>query len=267
MLNVFARSIGVTVGASMFANGNHVKIGIIGAGNIGSTLARKLASSGHQIKLANSKGADTIRDLAREIGVTPVAKEDTTKDVAVVILAIPFAKYPDLVTLFDIAASDIVVIDTSNYYPLRDDTIVAVDAGKPESVWVSEQIGRPVVKSWNALLATTLAERGLPAEATGRIAIPVARDGARAKAVAMELVEDTGFDALDSGSLGDSWRQQPGTPAYCTELTKEALQLALGAADRYRAADNRDSLLKNFMAAGGSLSHDEIVARNRTVTA
>ena len=79
---------------------------------------------------------------------------------------------------------------------------------------VSEQIGRPVVKAWNAVLAVTLAERGKPKGASGRIAIPVAGDDPKAKATAMELVEATGFDAMDSGSLSDSWRQQPGTPAY-----------------------------------------------------
>lgn len=83
----------------------------------------------------------------------------------------------------------------------------------------------------------------------------------------MKLVEATGFDARDSGSLSDSWRQQPGTPAYCTELTTNEQKLAVRSADRSRAPGNRDALLKEFMAAGGKLTHDEIVARNRVVTA
>ena len=83
----------------------------------------------------------------------------------------------------------------------------------------------------------------------------------------MQLVEATGFDALDAGSLSDSWRQQPGTPAYCTELTANELKSALQSADRSRAPGNRDALLREFMAAGGKLTHDEIVARNRAVTA
>jgi hypothetical protein len=119
------------------------------------------------------------------------------------------------------------VIDTSNYYPFRDGAIAEVDGGKPESVWVSEQIGRPVVKAWNAVLAATLAERGQPNGASGDIAIPVAGDDPNAKATAMELVGATGFDALDTGSLSDSWRQQPSTPAYCTELTTNELKSAL----------------------------------------
>jgi predicted dinucleotide-binding enzyme len=131
--------------------------------------------------------------------------------------------------------------------------------------WVSEQIGRPVVKAWNAVLAVTLAERGQPA--SGRIAIPVAGDAPKATATAIQLVEATGFDALDSGSLSDSWRQQPGSPAYCTEMTTNELKSALQSADRFRAPGNRDTLLREFIAAGGKLTHGEIVARNRLVTA
>jgi predicted dinucleotide-binding enzyme len=161
----------------------------------------------------------------------------------------------------------VVVIDTSNYYPFRDGAIADVDGGKPESVWVSERIGRPVVKAWNALLAVRLAERGQPKGASGRIAVPVAGDNPKAKATAMQMVEAAGFDALDSGSLSDSWRQQLGTPAYCTELTAKELQSALRSADLSHAPANRDALIKEFMATGGKLTHDEIVARNRAVTA
>ncbi|CAN7561339.1 hypothetical protein [Rhizobium sp. LjRoot258] len=83
----------------------------------------------------------------------------------------------------------------------------------------------------------------------------------------MELVEATGFDVLGSGSLSDSWRQRPDTPVYCTELTTKELQSALGSPDRSRAPGNRDALLKEFMAADGQLTHDEIVVRNRATTA
>ena len=107
---------------------------------------------------------------------------------------------------------------------------------------MSEQIGRPVVKAWNAVLAVTLAERGQPNGASGRIAIPVAGDDPKAKATTMKLVEAIGFDALDSGGLSDSWRQQPGTPAYCTELTTNELKSALRSADRSRRARQRHCL-------------------------
>ena len=83
----------------------------------------------------------------------------------------------------------------------------------------------------------------------------------------LELVETTGFDAVDAGDLATSWRQQPGTPAYCTELAADELKAALGKADQNRSADNREILIKGFMEDGESLTHDDIVARNRAVTA
>lgn len=159
------------------------------------------------------------------------------------------------------------VIDTSNYYPLRDGAITEVDNGKPESVWVSEQIGRAVIKAWNAVLSHTLSERGKPKGTPGRIAIPVAGDDAKAKTTAMQLVEITGFDALDAGILAESWRQQPGTPAYCTELTLDELRSALASADKQSAPTNRDAVMKEVMAGNGKFKHDEIVARNRAVSA
>ncbi|MFS8152520.1 NADPH-dependent F420 reductase [Vreelandella titanicae] len=244
-----------------------MKIGIIGAGNIGTTLARKLAACGHEVKLANSKGPQSIQSLANEISVNAVTKEDAVSGVDVVILSIPFANYPDLKqTLADVPEKT-VVIDTSNYYPGRDGTIKEVDEGKPESVWVSEQIGRPVVKAWNAVLAATLANKGAPAESSTRIAIPVAGNDPHAEALAQDLVEDTGFTALAADSLEDSWRQQPGTPAYCTELTLPELKAALNAADKSRAPQNRDALIEKFMAPGSQFTHEQIVATNRAMTA
>lgn len=244
-----------------------MKIAIIGAGNIGATLAKKLAASGHEIKLANSKGPDSIRDLAHDLGATAVSKEEAVAGIDVVIIAIPLAKYPDLANLFSRVPAGIVVIDTSNYYPFRDGAIEAIDNGKPESLWVSEQIGRPVVKAWNAVLAETLASKGQLAGAPARLAVPVAGDDAKAKAIALSLVEATGYDALDSGSLIDSWRQQPGTPAYCTELNVDQLKLALDGADKTRAAQNRDALIRFFMSAEAPLSHEQIVVQNRAMTA
>jgi len=243
-----------------------MKIGIIGAGNIGAIIAKKLASSGHDVKLANSRGPETIGDLARDLGAVAVSMEQAVRDVEVVVLSIPFAKYPDLASLFSKVPSDVVVIDTSNYYPFRDGAITEVDNGKPESVWVSEQIGRPIIKAWNAALSYTLSERGTREGTPGRIAIPVAGDDAKAKTTAMQLVQATGFDALNSGALAESWRQQPGTQAYCTELTLDELKSALASADKLRAPKNREALINEFMAGNGKFTHDEIVARNRAVT-
>lgn len=244
-----------------------MKVGIIGAGNIGATIAQKLAGGGHQVKLANSRGPDTIRDLARDLGVSAVSKEEAVSDVDAVILSIPFGGYPGLKHLFENVPAGVAVIDTSNYYPFRDGAIGEIDNGKPESVWVSEQVGRPVVKAWNAVLAQTLSEKGKPEGGSARIAIPVAGDDEQGKGIAMRLVSTTGFDPVDAGTLADSWRQQPGTPAYCTELPAGELASALSAADRARAPMYREALIKEFMAGHGKLTHDDIVMRNRAVTA
>lgn len=244
-----------------------MKIGIIGAGYIGATIARKLVANGHEVKLANARGPETILALAHDIGAIAVSKEQAIIDVDVVILSIPFAKYPELANLFRDAKTDLVVIDTSNYYPVRDGIIDEIVNGKTEGVWVSEQVGRPVIKAWNAVLAATLSECGMPEGTTGRIALPVAGDDAKAKGIAMQLVSITGFDAHDAGTLADSWRHQPGTPAYCTELTVDELKVALTKAEKKLAPLNRDALFKEFMAGNGKLTRDEMVTLNRNFTA
>lgn len=244
-----------------------MKIGIIGAGNIGGTIASKLVATGHSVKLAGAKGPDEVRDKATEVGAVPVGAQDAVKDVDVIILSIPFAQIPNVASVFEGVASNVIVIDTSNYYPFRDGNIAQVDEGKPESVWSSEQLGRPVVKTFNALLAETLLNGGTPEGTAGRIAIPVAGDDADAKSIARALVNEAGFDTVDAGDLANSWRQQPGTPAYCTELTLSELQTALSSADKVRAPLDRDALIKSFMEETSPLSHADIVARNREVTA
>lgn len=244
-----------------------MKIGIIGAGNIGATIARKLVAAGHSLKLAGAGRPDDIRDKAVKIGAVAVLAQDAVKDVDTIILSIPFAEIPNVAKVFTDVPAGVVVIDTANYYPFRDGNIAEVDDGKPESVWSSEQLGRPVIKAFNAALAETLSNGGTAEGTPGRIAIPVAGDDARAKEVARGLVNETGFDALDAGDLSGSWRQQPGTPAYCTELTLSELRDALSSADKARAPVDRETLIKSFMEEKVPLSHQQIVARNRTFTA
>jgi len=132
------------------------------------------------------------------------------------------------------------VIDTSNYYPFRDGRIDAIEAGQIESLWVAGQLGRPIAKAWNAIGSASFATKGKPAGTPGRIAIPVAADRDRDREVALALVEDTGLDAFYSGTLADSWRQQPGAPAYCTDLNREEMGPALAAAERARLPKRRD---------------------------
>lgn len=243
-----------------------MKIGIIGAGNIGELLAKKLAAAGHEVRLANSRGPESLQDVVRGTSIQAVAKEDAVRDAEGIILSVPFARMPDLSGLLADVPDSVTVIDTSNYYPARDGQIAEVNAGKPETVWASEQVGRPLIKAWNALLAQTLANSGAEHGAPGRIAIPVAGDDPARKTVAMELVDTTGFDTVDAGNLAESWRLQPGTPAYCTELTADELTAALASADKDRAPKNRDAIVQRVMAGEVPFTQADMVANNRAMS-
>jgi predicted dinucleotide-binding enzyme len=137
-------------------------------------------------------------------------------------------------------ADTVIVIDIGNYHPeLRDGRIDAIDGGMLDSQWVAQQIERPVIKAFNNILAKSLLEKGVPRGTTGRIALSVAGDALDAKAAVLRLVDDLGFDPVDGGDLDDSWRQQPGTPAYCRDLEAAALRRALAEADRSRISQYR----------------------------
>lgn len=217
-----------------------MKIGILGTGHIGKTLLRTLGAAGHDIKVANSRGPDTITADMLTNGARAVAAADAIVDVDVVILSIPLNRIPDAAKLLAVIPDETVVIDTSNYYPHRDGRIDAIENGQVESLWVAEQIGHPIAKAWDAIGAASFAEKGKPAGELGGIAIPVAADRDTDREVTMRLVEDSGLDAVASGNLADSWRQQPGSPVYCTDLTKDEIPAALAAAERERLPKRRD---------------------------
>jgi predicted dinucleotide-binding enzyme len=217
-----------------------MKIGILGTGHIGKTLVRKLSAAGHDVKVANSRGPETIEADVLSSGGRAVTAQEAVVDVDVVILSIPLNRLPGIAPLIASVPAETVVIDTSNYYPARDGRIEAIEAGQVESLWVSEQLGRPIVKAWNAIGSDSFARKGKPAGSPDRIAIPVAADSDRDRKVGMALVEDTGFDAFDAGTLADSWRQQPGAPGYCTDLTLDEMPAAHAAAERARLPKRRD---------------------------
>ncbi len=212
-----------------------MKIGIIGAGQIGGTLARRLTALGHDVSVANSRGPETLAAIAREIGARAVTVEQAARAGDVVIIAIPVKNIPRLPDrLFDGVPADVVVVDTGNYYPQRDGRIDAIENGTTESRWVSEQLGRPVIKVFNSIYARHLLEGGKPKGAAGRIALPVAGDDRRAKDVIIRLLDELGFDGVDGGGLDESWRLQPGTPIYGTDLDVAAARKALAEAKPQR---------------------------------
>lgn len=217
-----------------------MKIGIIGAGNIGSALTRRFTAAGHQVSVANSRGPETLTKLAAETGAKPVDLTEAARAGDVVVVTIPEKNISSLPPdLFKDVPGSVVVIDTGNYYPQRDGRIDAIENGMPESQWVAQRLGRPVIKAFNNIYAARLQNFGLPAGTTGRIAIPVAGDDPKAKGIVVRLVDEIGFDAVDAGSLAESWRQQPGTPVYGPGLIAAEVQRALSEASRERPAEFR----------------------------
>jgi predicted dinucleotide-binding enzyme len=232
-----------------------MKIGIIGAGMIGGTLARRLTALGHEVVIANSRGPETLREFAAETGSRAVTVVEAARSGEIVIVTIPQRAVPDLPgDLFTGVPEDVVVVDTGNYYPARDGRIDAIEDGQVESTWVAEHLGRPVVKAFNNIGYQSLLENGRPKGAPGRIALPVAGDPPEARQKVMRLVDELGFDPVDAGSLEDSWRQQPGTPCYVADLDAPRLKEALAAADRSRLPEYRgkaDDAARAFFAPQG----------------
>jgi 8-hydroxy-5-deazaflavin:NADPH oxidoreductase len=213
-----------------------MKIGIIGAGNIGGTLTRRLTALGHDVAVANSRGPETLRDLADETGATAVTAAAAAAGRDLVVVTVPEAKVPDLPDdLFAGADDELVVVDTGNYYPReRDGAIDGIEQGDVESRWVEQQLGHPVVKAFNNIYADHLMNNGQDAGTPGRIALPVAGDDPRAKQVVLGLVDDLGFDPVDAGGLDDSWRQQPGSPVYVADRDADGVREGLAQASPER---------------------------------
>jgi predicted dinucleotide-binding enzyme len=218
-----------------------MRIGIIGAGNIGGTLARHLAKLGHQVSIANSRGPESLAALATEIGAKAATVSDAIQGVDLVILSIPQKNVPALPKgLFDKIPNTVPVIDTGNYYPeLRDGRIEAIDKGLLDSQWVAQQIGRPVIKAFNNIFAESLRDKSVQSGTKGRIALSISGDSVDAKKIVLRLIDEIGFDAIDDGPLENSWRQQPGMPAYCQDLELPALKRALDEANKNRIAECR----------------------------
>lgn len=218
-----------------------MNIGIIGAGNIGGNLTRRFTQLGHHVFVANSRGPKTLTDLASETGATPVTVEEAAQRGDVVIVTIPQKNISQLPTnLFAGVPDSVVVVDTGNYYPQqRDGRIAGIEDGMVESRWVSQQLGRPVVKAFNNIYAEHLLKRGKPNGTPGRIALPVAGDDEGAKSVVLGLIDELGFDGVDAGGIEESWRQQPGTPVYAADFDAEGVRRALANANRERKPEWR----------------------------
>lgn len=206
-----------------------MRIGIIGSGNIGGTLARRLAEIGHPVSICNSRGPHTLRDLAAELG--PDGEAATTHEVLrtgeVLIVSVPFGRYRELPSA---GADGKVLIDTCNYYPDRDGRVDELDADLTTS---SELIaahfpGARVVKAFNAIYWSHLRDFGRPNGHPDRIGIPISGDDREAKDVASTLIDELGFDAVDAGTLaGGGRKHQPGTTVYTADMHTNQLYATL----------------------------------------
>ncbi|WP_331730282.1 NAD(P)-binding domain-containing protein (plasmid) [Kitasatospora sp. NBC_00070] len=216
-----------------------MKIGIIGAGNIGGNLTRRLAALGHHVTVANSRGPQTLTALSEETGAIAATVTEAAAGAELVVVTIPLKNIPGLPgDLFAGAADGFVILDTNNYYPRERDGRIAglEDEGITESRWVERQLGRPVVKAFNGTGARVILDRPLPVGSPGRIAVPVAGDDSVAKDLVRRLIDELGFDTVDAGGIDDSWRQQPGTPVYGLHAGVKAVIQALAAASPERPA-------------------------------
>ena len=242
-----------------------MRIGIIGVGSIGGTLARKYVAASHEVRVANSRGVAGVREFADEVGAIAADVRGAVEGAEAIILSIPLPTVAHLPSnLFDATPTDVPVIDTGNYYPdMRDPSIPEIDSGIAESVWVSRQLGRPIVKAFNNILAETLGDFGVAEGAPDRIAITVAGDDPDTKKIAMDLVNETGFDPVDAGSLEDSWRTEPYTPVYCCDWDAEASRAKLDEAipgEGRRILANIPSLIEQN---GRFPTHDDWIRINR----
>jgi predicted dinucleotide-binding enzyme len=208
-------------------------IGLIGAGHIGSQVARAAIASGYDVVISNSRGPETLAGLVSELG--PQARAGTAEEAAnagdLVVVAIP------LRAIGDVPAGPLVgkvVIDTNNYYPQRDGHIAALDDGSLTSSGLLQErlAGAHVVKAFNHIYAHQITGDATPPRTKNRRALMIAGDDLVAKAQVAELIDGFGFDVVDAGSLAESWRIEPGTPGYGAALNSEELTDALAAASR-----------------------------------
>lgn len=207
-----------------------MKIGIVGSGNVGESLTRRLRELGHEVSVSNSRGPGSLAALATDSGATAATVEDAVRDAELVIVAVPLKAVPDLPCE---AFAEKVLVDACNYYPGRDGEIAQIEGGLPSSTWVAQHLGSAtVVKAFNTIQPGHLESHGRPQGDPDRIALPIASDDGAAKQRVADVVEQLGFDAVDAGTLADSWRQQPDTPVYGTDLDAAGVREGLATAQR-----------------------------------
>lgn len=202
-----------------------MQIGILGAGNIGGNAARVFARAGHHVRLANSRGPQTLRALVDEIGpnATATTAQDAVDQSDLVLIAVPWTKREEALGEID-GWDEKIVVDAMNAY--SEDFEIEDLGSKTSSEFTRALVpGARVVKAFNTVFSKRLATEGKPAGKKDRLAIPVASDDPAAKRVVMDLIDEIGFDPVDNGGLIEGGRkQQPGSPIYNQPLTAKELK-------------------------------------------
>ena len=216
-----------------------MKIGIIGAGNIGGNLTRRLTALGHNVSVANSRGPDSLWSLVHETGAQAVTVPEAVQDKDLVIVTIQHSE-PAEGPLCErwrerCRAGHRQLLSTATRRTHRRNRRQRLT----QSRWVEHQLGHPVMKAFNNIYAAHLLSNGKPKGTPERVALPVAGDDARAKKIVMDLVDQLGFDPVDDGGIADSWRQQPGTPVYAQDFDAHGVRRALAEASKERKPEWR----------------------------
>lgn len=224
-----------------------MKIGFIGSGLMGQLIIRKIAFAGYEAKIANSRGPESLKDFSSEVGVKAVNLMNVVEDVDVIFLAIPTKDVPNLPNgLFAKVKPGTIVVDITNYYPYRDGQIKELDEGMIESEWVSKHINYPVIKALNSIIYMSFERNGRSSGEKDRIALPIAGDDVQSKKMVAKILDSIGFDSVDIGNIAVSWRQQPGSPIYCTDPTKQELVLWQEKSAREVLQQNREEIVKKY---------------------
>jgi predicted dinucleotide-binding enzyme len=206
-----------------------MRVGFVGAGNIGQGLARLATAAGYSVSMSNSRGAESLRELGETLGVEASSIEATVQKSDFTVVTVPFAS---VITIDPAPFTGRLIIDTNNYYPSRDGQITELDRFTTTTSELVQRHfeGATVVKAFNAIMAGDLvAPFGLPGR---RRALPIAGDDAEALAIVSDFHERIGFDVVATGTLADSWRFERAKPAYCIPLDRDALLVAVAAAER-----------------------------------
>jgi hypothetical protein len=206
-----------------------MRIGFVGAGNIGQGLARLATAAGHDVTLSNSRGPESLAELAEQLRATAATVEETATQSDFTVVTVPFT------SVFKIDPTPFegrLILDTNNYYPSRDGQFAELDQHNTTTSEMVQQhfAGATVIKAFNAIMAGDLVDPfGLPGQ---RRALPIAGDDSDGLTTVSAFHEQIGFDVVVTGALAGSWRFERAKPAYCIPLSSEALRTALAAAER-----------------------------------